>query len=37
MSHKHKMVHEKQGPFRAKVENAHKPNRKGSKKRGGKR
>jgi len=35
MSHKrgkHSMVHEKQGPFRKKVESSSKKNRKGSKK-----
>jgi hypothetical protein len=29
---KHQMVHEKQGPFRAKVETSKKKNRKGGKK-----
>jgi hypothetical protein len=29
---KHKMVHEKQGPFRKKVESSSKKNRKGMKK-----
>ena len=37
MAKKHAMVHEGQGAFRKKVESATKPNRKGSKKRGGKR
>ena len=30
MAKKHKLVHEKQGPFRKKVENSAKKNRKGS-------
>lgn len=33
----HKLVHEKQGPFRRKVENAARPNRKSIGKRGGKK
>ncbi len=37
MTKKHGMKHEPQGPFSHKVESSGKPNRKGSKKRGGKR
>jgi hypothetical protein len=32
MKGKHKMVHERQGPFRKKVESSSKKNRKGMKK-----
>lgn len=37
MAAKHTMVHEKQGPFRHKVESSHKPKRKHIGKRGGKK
>jgi hypothetical protein len=37
MSSKHKMIHEKQGAFRAKVESSSKKNRKATGKRGRKK